>query len=204
VSASATVSARACATGPSATFPGRPITAVGHSFGGQCLGLLKNNHRIGRVLLVGSQSGYLGNFPARRRPSMVFLWYIAVPLLTRILGYFPARRFGLGENLPGGVAREWARWCRQRNYLMDDLGFELPSYFDQLSAPILAYKISDDSYAPGQSVDQLLGWYAKAPIEIRSIRPEDFGVDAIGHFGAFREMFRDTLWKELANWALGQ
>ncbi len=184
-------------------YPGRPITVVGHSFGGQCLGLLKNHDRISRVLLVGSQSAYIGNYPARRWLSMVLLWYFAVPLSTRIRGYFPARRFGLGENLPAGVAREWARWCRQRNYLLDDVGPDLPGYFDQFAAPILAYKISDDSYASGRSVDELLAWYRRAPIEVRSITPQDFGVPAIGHFGAFRETFRDTLWQELASWALG-
>ncbi|HLN27367.1 MAG TPA: alpha/beta fold hydrolase [Gemmataceae bacterium] len=184
-------------------FPGQPITMVGHSFGGQCLGLLKNHDKISRVLLVGAQSGYMGNFPILGRGRMLLLWYLLVPVLTRVLGYFPARLFGLGEDLPGGVAREWGRWCRQPRYLMDDTGPGLPSYFDRLSAPILAYKIADDSYAPGKSVEQLLGWYSSAPVEMRTIRPEDYGVASIGHFGPFRETFRDSLWKELAFWALG-
>ncbi len=186
-----------------ASYPDRPITAVGHSFGGQCLGLLKNNDRIQRVLLLGCGSGSMSNFPMWKQFHLFFLWHVAVPLSIRLRGYFPARRFGLGENLPSGIAREWARWCSQRQYLMDDVGPDLPSYFDQLVAPIRAYKISDDTFAPSRAVDQLLGWYGKAPIDVRHIGPADFGVPAIGHFGAFRDTLRDTLWKELAGWALG-
>ncbi len=130
----------------------QPITVIGHSFGGQCLGLLKNNHRISRAVFVGAQSGYWGHFAVRQRFHLCFLWYLAFPLLTPLLGYFPGRRLGLGEDLPAGVALEWARWCRQPNYLMGDLGSQLPDYFGSFEAPILAFKISDDSYAPARSV----------------------------------------------------
>jgi predicted alpha/beta hydrolase len=183
-------------------FPGEPICVIGHSFGGQCLGLLKNNGRINRVVLIGAQNGYWGNFPAGRRWRLILLWHVVLPLLTRACGYFPSRRFGLGEDLPAGVALEWARWCRQRDYLMGDLGPELPSYFEQLTCPILAYKIADDDYGPGQAVDELLRWYRRASVSIRAVGPEDFGAEAIGHFGAFRERFRDSLWKEIGEWAL--
>jgi predicted alpha/beta hydrolase len=182
------------------SYPDQPITVIGHSFGGQCLGLLENQRRISRAVFVGAQSGYLGHFPAWQRVRLFLLWYFAFPLLTPALGYFPGRRLGLGEDLPKGVALEWARWCRQPHYLMDDLGADLPDYFATFEAPILAFKISDDSYGPEKAVDALLTWYRRSPITIRSVRPEDCGVGAIGHFGLFREVMRGTLWKEIRDW----
>jgi predicted alpha/beta hydrolase len=185
------------------SYPAQPIAVIGHSFGGQCLGLLENHQRIRRVVFVGAQSGYLGHFAAWQQVRLFLLWYFAFPLLTPVLGYFPGRRLGLGEDLPKGVALEWARWCRQRDYLMGDLGSQLPDYFGSFEAPILAFKISDDSYAPEKAVDALLTWYRRSPITIRSVRPEECGVGAIGHFGLFREALRDTLWKEISDWING-
>jgi predicted alpha/beta hydrolase len=179
---------------------GKKITVIGHSFGGQCLGLLENYERIDRIVLVGAQSGYWGHFAGFRKFRLWLLWYAGFPALTRLLGYFPGKRLGLGEDLPAGVALEWARWCRQRHYLMDDLGPELPSYFESLKAPILAYKISDDSYAPDGAVDALLDYYRAAPVKVRSVSPGDCGVKGIGHFGLFREPLKETLWAEIAAW----
>jgi predicted alpha/beta hydrolase len=182
------------------SYPDQPITVVGHSFGGQCLGLLENNYRISRAVFVGAQSGYWGHFAVRQRFHLGFLWYLAFPFLTPMLGYFPGRRLGLGEDLPAGVALEWARWCRQPDYLMGDLGSQLPDYFGSFEAPILAFKISDDSYAPARSVDALLAWYRRAPITVRSVSPQECGVDSIGHFGLFRDSLKNTLWKEIRDW----
>jgi predicted alpha/beta hydrolase len=41
--------------------PDRKVSIVGHSFGGQSLGLLPRQHRIRAALIVGSQSGYWRN-----------------------------------------------------------------------------------------------------------------------------------------------
>ena len=64
----ARISRRACATGrrwmsPAPSImrggPGRslPLNFVGHSFGGQALGLIPNNSEVARALLVASQAG---------------------------------------------------------------------------------------------------------------------------------------------------
>ena len=41
-----------------AVWPKLPLAVVGHSFGGQAVGLVPNNTEISRVLLVASQAGY--------------------------------------------------------------------------------------------------------------------------------------------------
>ena len=40
------------------TWPALPISIVGHSFGGQALGLIDNNREISRALLVAAQAAY--------------------------------------------------------------------------------------------------------------------------------------------------
>jgi len=50
------------------------------------------------------------------------------------------------------------------------------------------------------SVTQLVDAYTGADITHRHLTPKDLGVPEIGHFGFFRERFRDTLWQESVAW----
>ena len=43
------------------------------------------------------------------------------------------------------------------------------------------------------------GFTATQP-EILSISPAQIGATKIGHFGFFKPEFRDTLWKDAADW----
>lgn len=174
----------------------RRLLAVGHSVGGQLVGLAENNWRIHALLAVASQSGYWGHWPSPQRWDIALRWFVLVPALTRLFGYLPGR-FGTKEDLPGGVAREWARWGRRPGYLMEP---ELRQGFERFRGPLLAYSIADDPYAPRPAVEALLDYYSEADVHHRHIAPRDVGAGEIGHFGFFRERFRETLWRDSAAW----
>jgi predicted alpha/beta hydrolase len=174
------------------------ISVVGHSFGGQALGLLPRPERISAALVVGSQSGYWKHWGALGRAWMWPTTHFALPVMSRLHGYFPGSRFGFGEDLPKGVAIEWASWCRHPRYLVGALGVE--DAYARFSAPLRAYSISDDAFAPQKAVRALLSLYPSSKAEVREVRPRDVGARRIGHFGFFRERFRDSLWREAADW----
>ena len=175
-----------------------PKLVVGHSFGGQALGLLPEPARIAAALLVGSQSGYWRNWPPLGRLWMWPATHIALPAVARMLGYFPGSRLGFGEDLPPRVAIEWASWCRHPRYLVGALGVE--HAYAQVQARIRAYAISDDAFAPLRAVQALAALYPAARWETRQLAPREVGVADIGHFGFFRERFRASLWRESADW----
>jgi predicted alpha/beta hydrolase len=181
-------------------FPRSPLLAVGHSSGGQLLGMTDRIQHVSAMLAVGAQSGYWKHWEGKRRYQLALLWYAGIPVAVRLLGYFPAKRLGLGEDLPGGVAREWARWCRNPEYISDEHGKPLRPFFDEFSGPLLSYSFSDDRFAPRAAVEALLGFYRHATKEHRHLTPADLKVDAIDHFGWLRESFRATLWEEMASW----
>ncbi|HYO57017.1 alpha/beta fold hydrolase [Archangium sp.] len=181
-------------------FPRGPLLAVGHSSGGQLLGLTDRIRHFSALLEVGAQSGYWRHWSGPRRYLLAFLWYAAIPGAVRLLGYFPAKRLGLGEDLPGGVAREWARWCRNPEYISDEHGVPLRPHFDDFTGPLLAYSFSDDGFAPRASVEALLGFYRHARKEHRHLTPAELGVDTIGHFRWLRSDFSSTLWEAMASW----
>jgi len=153
---------------------------------------------ISAALFVGSQSGYWRHWPLLGRLWMWPAVHFALPGTARLLGYFPGSRLGFGEDLPPGVAVEWASWCRHPQYLVGALG--VADRYARLRAPLRAYAISDDPFAPLPAVEALLALYPGARHELRRVTPRELGEKSIGHFGFFRERFRDSLWRESADW----
>ena len=96
-----------------------PFAYVGHSFGGQALGLLPNNSEISRALFIAAQAGYwkLMTVPERYRVYAI-LNFVGVPL-TRSLGYLPGKA-GLGIDLPKDAFLQWVGWVMSPRYLFDD------------------------------------------------------------------------------------
>jgi predicted alpha/beta hydrolase len=178
----------------------RPFV-VGHSIGGQLVGLADNNHRLAGLVGVGAQSGDWRLWSRPRRYWLAFAWGVLVPALTRLCGYLPGRKLGLGADLPAGVALEWARWCRSRGYVGAHLGKTVPDHFDDFRGRLLAYSVADDALAPRAAIEALLSLYTRACVQRRHVEPSAVGVSALGHFGFFRPECAG-LWLDLARWLL--
>ena len=176
-----------------------PLTYVGHSFGGQALGLLPNNTEISRALLIAAQAAYwrLMTAPERYRVYLM-LNFIGTPL-TQLMGYAPGWS-GIGEDLPKGVFLQWARWVMSKRYLFDDR--ELPALvnFRNYRGALRALCLSDDPWATRPAVELLCAGFTSMTPEILTVTPAEAGVVRIGHLGFFRPEHRDTLWKGAAEW----
>jgi predicted alpha/beta hydrolase len=175
---------------------------VGHSMGAQALGLTPAIQNIQGLVAVTAPNGYWRLWPGWERPKLVFYWYVVFPVATGIFGYFPAKRLGLGLDLPGGVARDWTRWARTPGYVVDEQGRPVLKNFQSFHGPVLAYSFTDDMRAVPRSIAELLGCFSNAEIEHRHIHPAQLGVASIGHVGFFRESqaIRTTLWTETSDW----
>ncbi len=178
-----------------ARVPGAPLLWVGHSVGGQLLGLV-DDVPVAGALLVAAQSGHWRLWSGPWRARIFLLWHAVIPGLVPLLGKLPALVLGGGEDVPPGVARQWAQWGRQRDYVMSYARPRGGRAFARLAAPVVSYAISDDPYAPERSVRELLRHYDLASTELRVVRPEDVGARELGHFGFFRARFEPTLWRE--------
>lgn len=171
-----------------------PLVTVGHSFGGQLLGLADEVRDVDGIVLAGAQLGYMGHWPARSQARLALVWYGMVPTMTRALGYLPAWT-GIGEDLPSGVAREWATWCRSPNYFLDHVP-EARARLAAVDRPILAFSTTDDEFAPAASVDALLAVLPHGRVEHRRLSPSVVG-SRVGHFGFFRPAATDAVWSEI-------
>ena len=77
---------------------------------------------------------------------------------------------------------------------------EATEAYARVRSPLRAYAISDDPFAPLGAVRALGALYPNSQWETRRVAPRELGVKRIGHFGFFRERFRDSLWRESADW----
>lgn len=173
------------------------VDVIGHSVGGQIVGLLPEPEMgsVRRFVAVAAQSGDYRLWPLPSRLAMAALWYGVVPGVTRAVGYLPGS-LGIGEDLPPGVALEWAAWCRTPGYLVGGPGAPRKAGFARLRAETLAFGFDDDPYAPPAAVDALLSLYENASIERKHVTRAEVG--PIGHFGFFRDRFRRNLWDHAA------
>jgi predicted alpha/beta hydrolase len=176
------------------------VAAIGHSLGGQLIGLAPSNPRLARILFIASQSAYWRHWDSPRKVLLLAMWSTALPATAAALGMFPGRALGLGEDVPEHVMREWSAWCRSPHYNAGPPGGSRRAGFARVTAPIHAYSFSDDWYAPRRAVDALLASYPSARSEHRHVAPPDLGLSRLGHFGFFREGPTKALWAETADW----
>lgn len=187
-----------------ARHPGAPLAYVGHSLGAQLFGLTPDPGRVGRLLTVTGGSGHWRFWPAPHRWLLAALWWVGMPALTAVFGRFPSRMVGLGDDLPPGIARNWARWCRHRSYVVDEGGRPVREGYRAFRGAVRAYSFDDDVLGPRAAVDELLGWFERAEVEHRHLAPSDLGRDEVGHFGYFRTPSEANLWPEAAAWLAGE
>src|SRR5690606_16801203 len=71
------------------------LIIMGHSIGGQLIGLSKVSAKTKGLILVASQGGFWKMWPPSQRWSMWLNWFIIIPVFTRLFGYLPAKKFGI-------------------------------------------------------------------------------------------------------------
>jgi len=181
------------------TCPGKPVFAVGHSFGGQCAPLLPSRELLSGLVNIATGSGAMRhNTPAIRRIAPL-LWYLLTPVLTPLFGYFPGARLGIIGDVPSGAMRQWRRWCLSPDYLLSGEPGARQAYASA-SYPVLALTIADDELLLESGSRLLHDAYHKSAVDYRLIEPAHYGLKRIGHSGFFRPQGEAALWPLVTRW----
>jgi predicted alpha/beta hydrolase len=178
--------------------PGASLRGIGHSFGGQALGLSGTSGQFARYMTIAAGSGYLGN--TRDAAAVTRRMNTIARPIAAVFGFLP-RWAGFGEPIPAGAFEQWRRWCNSPDYFFSDKTVPETERFGDVRLPILVVGFEDDPWATRKSVEALAGWYRNAAVRIHW-----FGTDElkrpVGHIGFFRPEHRETLWPQLADWIL--
>ncbi len=176
------------------------IVVVGHSFGGLAACLAPRASVISRLLMVGAQHAHWPDYARKRRLQMVWRWHLAMPAITAAYGYFPGHRLGWLEDLPRGVAFDWAKGYRDFARTIGPRDRDVLARCAELTFEVLAVAPTDDEFATVTAVRRALAYLPATRARSCFIDPATVGTHRIGHLGLFHDRFRDSLWPRSAEW----
>jgi len=174
---------------------GAQLYWIGHSLGGQILGLVPNRDRIAKAVTIATGSGYWRENAPGIRPKAWWLWFVVTPIALPLCGYFPGKALRKVGDLPKGVMAQWRRWCLDRDYSVGAEGDAIRAQYASVRTPIVSLSFSDDEMMSARNTESIHGFYSSAPRSMKRISPQDIGVRRIGHFGFFRSGFETSLWR---------
>jgi predicted alpha/beta hydrolase len=180
---------------------GLPVVTLGHSVGGQFLGLLRNHARARIHVQIATSVGYWRWEAAPFKYLAWWFWRVHGPMMLAMKGYVPTGGGWAGLALPRGVFEEWRRWCLRPGHFGPDLDTYLSGHvFAEIRAPFLSVAFTDDPIATRRTVAELDRFFPNAARESRWYSPADVGAKRIGHEGFFSSRHRDALWRPVADW----
>jgi len=182
------------------SFPNTTYHLVGHSAGGQLLGLMPNAARIKSMFNFASSSGNISNMPYPFKISAVFFLVFFIPFSNFLFGRANSQWVGMGEPLPKKLASQWKKWCQGSGYVATDFGDAIQDHlYDDLDLPSFWLHASDDGIANDANVRDMVRVYSKTKYEIKSLDPKELGLKQLGHMGFFSAKNKG-LWKYALDW----
>ncbi|MCP4441429.1 MAG: alpha/beta fold hydrolase [Aureispira sp.] len=181
-------------------YPSKKRYLIAHSMGGQVMGLAPNLNQLDKIVTVASSYGNWRNYTGSFKYKTALLWYTLIPIMTKFYGYMPAQKFGMGENWPKGVTKNWWQWSKTNiphSQLMEK--HKIAHYYKEVTTPIRAYFLNDDNLATHKTIPQYQTDFSNVALDIQQISPKDYGLERLGHFGFFFPKSRQ-LWEETIDW----
>lgn len=179
------------------------VVVLGHSVGGQLLGIAPEVRDVDGLVGIGSQSGHWRHWDGLQRAKVFGLWYAAIPLLTLLSERFPSSRLGLGQDIPAGIARQWAAWGRDPHYVRSRKVGPQPQYHDEVRCQLRTYLVEQDHLATERAVLAWHNWFPNAERELINLEARNSAGRKIGHFGFFDPEIGAGEWPGLTDFVRG-
>ncbi len=182
------------------TFPNTKYHLIGHSAGGQLVGLMHNAKDFTSIFNFASSSGQLKNMSGTYAIKAHFFMNFFIPLSNTLYGHTKSQWLGMGEPLPKVVAQQWREWCNSEGYVKASFGKTIHSHFyDDLSTPSMWVNADDDDIAIDANVEDMLSVFTKINAEKLTLSAGDYALDEIGHMKFFSRKSQ-VLWIHALNW----
>ncbi len=181
-------------------FPHVPYFLVGHSAGGQLLGLMYNVRDLTAFCNFGSSSGSLRNMRKSYLIKAHFFMNVFIPVSNLLFGHTKSQWVGMGEPLPKKVARQWQKWCNGRGYVKTGFGSDvIQHHYDTIQIPSKWLLANDDDIANIRNVHDMLSVFPNMNAEIEELEPKALNVNEIGHMKFFSRKCQH-LWPKVTDY----
>lgn len=175
------------------------VLLIGHSAGGQLLGIVPNFDKVAKVVAVSGSSGYVKGLKGRTKLMAPVMFNFIFPISNMLKGYGTTKILGMGENLPKNVAKQWAQFCHKPGYVKNAIGKTIfEDYHQLILCPITALWASDDEIATQANVNDLLSLYPNSEKKAYELKPSELGHIQIGHMLMFKKSHQN-IWPIIAN-----
>lgn len=181
-------------------FPNNRICVLGHSIGGTIFGMTPDCKSIEGVIMIGAQTSYYKDWPKKYRVKLYLLWHVFMPLLTEIFGFFPGKTLKMMEDIPKGVVKQWNERKRSPSMIKQLHEKNIELFYGTYSNRLLTLFIEDDFIGTSSAVDRVVELFSNADKYYEVVKPSDYSVQSVGHFGFFRKEFEDKLWPKTVEW----
>ena len=182
------------------TFPKVKYHLVGHSAGGQLIGLMHNWSQLTSIFNVSSSSGSIKNMKQPFYTKAVFFMQIFIPLSNLIFGYSKINWAGMGEPLPRKVGVQWSEWCAGKGYIVEAFDKTIHEHwYDEIDLPTMWVNATDDDIAGNINVEEMIAVYTKLKVDRIILDPNELKVKEIGHMKFFSRK-NSFLWKHALDW----
>lgn len=183
-----------------ALFPDSGYHLIGHSAGGQLVGLMENAADLQSLFNVACSSGSVRNMAMPFRAKAAFFMSVFIPVSNRLFGCAHNEWIGMGATLPRNVARQWSEWCLGTGYVRTAFGREVGGHlYDTLAMPARWLFAVDDDIATEANVDDMISVFTAMPSEKKKLLPNEQGLKEIGHMKFFSRQSH-KLWPLAVDW----
>ena len=183
-----------------AAFPNCKYHLVGHSAGGQLVGLMHNATELTSMFNFACSSGCLSNMKMPYRMHGYFFMNIFIPLTNALFGHTKSQWVGMGEPLPKQVGKQWNEWCNGQGYVKTAFGKTIHSHlYDELSFPSMWINAVDDPIAIDENVADMISVFKQIKSETITLKPQDHNLTEIGHMKFFSRRSK-VLWQYAIDW----
>ncbi len=164
------------------------VTLIGHSAGGQLLGITPNHSKVEKLIAIAGSTGHIKGLKGRTKTMAPLMFKVIFPLSNALKGYGATKFLGMGENLPKNVAKQWAQFCNNPGYVTNAIGQSIfEDFHDKVNTPITVFWASDDEIATEANVKDLLRLYPNADTNMIEIVPKHYEHRSIGHMQMFKK-----------------
>ncbi len=180
-------------------FPDYDKFCLGHSVGALILGMNQGAKIFSKFIFVATQDAHYKNLKFSVAATAFVGFGVALPVLTKMLGYFPAHAFNIGESLPTNVAKDWRTLILNRKSTSKLYEKITTDFSKELHQKTLVIFADDDAWVTPQGMESLMkNVYPNLNARFLELKSWESPQNEIGHVNFFRS-FNAPLWIVIIN-----